>query len=717
MPGRPGFVMRHRGHARNRKGEFKVDDPGVKHSTLGVWDLYEEVNPHLASVPGASRLELFKEMTNSIPFVWRMVKDVASIRSCWFLFGSYFAVQILLGFATCIEHQVRGSPLYSGQLLLVVQKAVDERKVDRQLLFEIAAARIILAVVERLLNWANNHLTTPLNRRIHLYYTVHLFHANARLDVPTFNSTQVQQQLEGAVPQGPFQKSVAWEAISKVVEFLGAALQLVSQLTMLGSVLREQRDGLMFASLKITHAIFQYYFSRNQIMHFTGMGGAWAATARDPDYIRMEGLKQTIVADEHRKEIVAGGNMWSYLLGEYRSAVNKLGERAVDFWSAYHARQQNQFSLIGLVVEPLAELPQILFTLRAVQYPASVPVSLGIIDFAQDSGNMANVFASVRKLYEVTNIPNRIEDGTIPYPENSPECKDRGSWIGTCHSNTAGSANFALQNVSFTIQQGQLCVIVGANGSGKSTILKLIARIYDPTEGEILIDGQNIKNLKLVDLRNALACLFQDYTHFPLDIKDNIGVGDPKHGHDMDRIQEAARLAGADGFIEKLSEGYDTYLTRPVQDHYSGLPEGTEQLFGRKVDHSGVRHAGGLSDNSTISLSGGQMQRVALARCFMKSMSETDEGTASVGLLLFDEPSASLDPKAEHDLFQRLRQLRGSKTMLFSSHRFGNLTRHADMILYMDDSRIVETGTHEELVSEGGAYAEIWQLSIASLLH
>lgn len=174
--------------------------------------------------------------------------------------------------------------------------------------------------------------------------------------------------------------------------------------------------------------------------------------------------------------------------------------------------------------------------------------------------------------------------------------------------------------------------------TGKSTILKLIARIYDPTQGDIFIDGRNIQSIKLQDLRRAISVLFQDYTHFPLSvsairavkvimshwsakIKDNIGLGDPEHTQDEDKILEAARLGGAEEFVNRLPDGFDTYLDRPVRDHYSGIPEGTKTLFGRPVDYTRVRGMGGMQSTNTTSLSGGQMQRLAVYISFRNYLS------------------------------------------------------------------------------------------------
>jgi len=176
---------------------------------------------------------------------------------------------------------------------------------------------------------------------------------------------------------------------------------------------------------------------------------------------------------------------------------------------------------------------------------------------------------------------------------------------------------------------------VGNNGSGKSTILKLISRLYDPTQGQIFIDDIDIKKIRLADLRRAISVLFQDYTLFPLSvsvgnytnyrqvlsfeqISDNISLGDPRYTTDQSKIQEAAQLGGAATYIESLPDKYDSYLERPVQDYYSPLLEGTTTLFGRSVDYGKLRRAVGRSFgasdglSSNRGLSGGQMQRIAL---------------------------------------------------------------------------------------------------------
>ncbi|KAI6133883.1 P-loop containing nucleoside triphosphate hydrolase protein [Pisolithus croceorrhizus] len=702
----------------SRPGVFDpADTQNVKHTRMGVWDFYEEL-PLNAPIPFSSKLETYAQLLEGIPFVWRMLKDICSIRRCLSLICLYLLVEVARSLVPAV------SLWYSGQLLLLVEMAVEKRTVNKDILLRVATGRMACIVAERILHYCRSRITVPLNRSIKQYYSAHIFQAMARLDLPTFEDPAVQRQLESAWTTS-WRSSIAWETIEITTNMFMTFIRLLSQLSVLISILRDQRDGPLLAILSFSQSLFQWSsmrgFSLNPLV--------WAATTKNQDYIRMQGYKHVVDNPLHRKEVVAG-NLSEHLSHLYMDASARVGDNAMDFPEIQRAFLiRDRLTLTSILREPLRELPQIVFTLRAIQYPISIPISLASLTLITQTANsfsstlfqlfgesfsLSEQFASVRKLYEISTIPNRVVDGTISFPENQQTLK-YGVSIEFRHVSFKypGADKYALRNVSFTICAGQLCIIVGVNGSGKSTILKLISRLYDPTEGTILINGQDIKTLKLRDLRRTMAILFQDYTHFPLSIKDNIALGNPDISYDDDKVREAARLGGAEGFIDKLPDGFHTYLNRPVRDYYSALPEGTTTLFGRQVDYSKVRGAGRMHTSET-SLSGGQMQRLAVARTFMRSLvSETE---SSVGLLLFDEPSASLDPTAEHDLFQRLRTLRGSKTMVFSSHRFGNLTRHADLILYMDDTEVQEAGTHDELIARNGEYARIWSLQAQAFL-
>ncbi|XP_006454827.1 hypothetical protein AGABI2DRAFT_182792 [Agaricus bisporus var. bisporus H97] len=708
-----------------RKTVFDPDDKGrVKHSTIGVWDLYEEVAPRLA-LRGWPTFQPVLDVVENLPYVWRMLIDVASIRECNYLLFAYLVIELTMSLLPAL------SLWYSGQLLYIVQIAVEHRTVDKTLLFQVATGRFACSLITRVLRYTKQRLAVPLNTRIKQFYSVHMFHAMARLDLPTFDDPKVQRQLELSFPTSS-RSSIAWDTVTMILHLISTAIQLISQLSVLIRVLNDQRDGPLLAFLSFSEALFQRGAVREPFFH----RGVWAATTRDADYIRNEGLKRAVHNSEHRKEIAAGG-MWPYLLQQYNIGVDRIKDRAGDFWmAAATSRAKGRLSIVSLLQDPFKELPQIVFTLRAIQYPASIPISLASLNLItqttqsftftlwslfSETDSFAEKLLTVKRLYEVTNIPNHIVDGKDSFPEDSGDLRlGLSIEFRNVSFRYPGCEDWALKNVSFRIEKGHLCVIVGANGSGKSTILKLVSRLYDPTEGKILIDDRDIQELKLDDLRRATSVLFQDYTHFPLSIADNIGLGAPiaPHATNVEYIQEAAKLGGASDFVDKLPERYQTYLERPVKDYYSGLPEGTTNIFGRVVDYGAVRNMMEReSAGPKRGISGGQAQRIALSRTFMKSVvADREDESSGIGLLLFDEPSASLDPTAEHDLFERLRQLRGSKTMVFSSHRFGKLTRHADIILFMNDSAIVEKGTHETLIKKNGEYARIWMLQAQAFL-
>ncbi|KAF9242362.1 P-loop containing nucleoside triphosphate hydrolase protein [Melanogaster broomeanus] len=654
---------------------FDPDDVSrIKHTKIGIWDLYQESQSDMY-IPGASHLETVSRMIQDLPYVWRMVKDICKIPRCLMLMSLYFLVGVAASLIPAI------SLWHSGQLLHLVETAIEKRTVDKNVLLQ-------------------NRISLPLNLEIKQFYSSYVFHAMARLDVPTFEDPAVKRQLESAwsISWG---HSVAWQTV-----------QVTSNVIM--------TMDLFWLQFSIFQSLLQWAGTTRSMFD----SSVWAATTKNEDYIRIQGFKKLIDGSSHRKEVVAG-NLGEHATKIYREAASRLGKDAGDYHEMRRAYMiKDSLTVMSILRGSMGELPQIVFKLRAVQYPVSIPLSLASLTLINntassftsnlfglfgESFSLAGQFASVRELYQIPNISNRVVDGKVPFPENQQTVLHGISIeFRNVSFRYPGTKKDALHNISFKIGAGQLCVIVGVNGSGKSTILKLISRIYDATEGTILIDDQDIKSLKLADLRRAMSILFQDYTHFPLSIKENISLGNPDLAEDEDKIREAARLGGAEDFIDKLPEGFDTYIERPVQDYYSNLPEGTTTLFGRQVGYSGIRGIGSMRTTDSLTLSGGQMQRLAVSRTFMRSLvSETE---SPVGLILFDEPSAALDPKAEHDLFERLRALRGNKTMIFSSHRFGNLTRHADLILYMDDAEIKEAGTQEELLKLDGEYARIWGL-------
>ncbi|KAI9437634.1 HlyB/MsbA family ABC transporter [Lactarius indigo] len=695
-------------------GELDPMDKSLfRHVNMGVWDLYIMRTRLSRYLPTSWKIEEYVRIWKDVPYLVRTLRDMDTVaRPQLFL---YLGITLAQSLTPAV------GLWFSGQTLRVLQSAIDNRAIDPHLLFWVAGGRALCTAAELVLSYGSEKVITAFDARAQQFYSGSIFHSMARLDVPTWDDPSVSSQLRQNTPDT---ESIALSAIMTLVETGSAFLRMFSEGAVLLRVLQDQGDGplLVLASLA-SEAVAFFAFRSGFIL---SLGNTWAAITRNNDYVRMEGLDQVVRDTKHRKELVAGG-LDEFLTAEYRVLADRLGGRANDFWTAYFSYMRTPtFDPLSLLWVPLKELPRIVFTFQAVKKPTSMPVSLASLHLLQQSsstfvmrindifrkmGSISDRLASLRKLYEAENIPNKIVDGTIRFPENAQSISDGISLeFRNVSFRYPASEKYALRDVSFKVLPGQLCVIVGSNGSGKSTILKLVARIFDATEGSILIEGHDIKTLKLADLRRAMAILFQDYTHFPLSIRDNIALGNPRLAGDNAAIEEAARLGGASELISRLPDGFDTYLERPVRDIYVGMPEGTRKLFGRKVVDG---PDGFVEDTADHELSGGQMQRLAVSRTFMRSSTMEQE----VGLLMFDEPSASLDPTAEHDLFSRLRKLRGNNTMIFSTHRFGSLTRHADLILYMNDSAIVETGTHEELLKrEDSDYARLWRMQAEAFL-
>jgi len=241
---------------------------------------------------------------------------------------------------------------------------------------------------------------------------------------------------------------------------------------------------------------------------------------------------------------------------------------------------------------------------------------------------------------------------------------------------------WALRGVSFRIRRGQAVGLVGRNGAGKSTMVKLLCRMYDPDRGSIRWDGVDLRDMDPAALRRRIGVVFQDYMEYDLTAAENIALGDLDAGDDRARILVAAQKAGIHHKLATLPRGYDTLLTR--------------MFFGAVEVEDPDPETG-------VVLSGGQWQRLALARALLRD--ERD-------LLILDEPSSGLDAEAEHEIHQTLRDYRQGRTSLLISHRLGAI-RDADTLVVLDRGRVVEQGSHTDLMAAGGVYATLFTMQAA----
>jgi ATP-binding cassette subfamily B protein len=232
------------------------------------------------------------------------------------------------------------------------------------------------------------------------------------------------------------------------------------------------------------------------------------------------------------------------------------------------------------------------------------------------------------------------------------------------------AARWALRELNFELLAGEVLALVGENGAGKTTLVKLLARLYDPDEGRILLDGRDLRDYDLEDLRANIGVIFQDFVRYHLTAGENIGVGQIDAMDDRTRIESAARRAAADEVVASLPLGYD-------------------QLIGRRF-------------KTGVDLSGGQWQKIAIARAYMRDAQ----------VMILDEPTAALDARSEFEVFERFKELSDDRTAILISHRFSSV-RMADRILVLAEGRLEASGTHEQLLAQGGRYAELFELQAA----
>jgi ATP-binding cassette subfamily B protein len=235
----------------------------------------------------------------------------------------------------------------------------------------------------------------------------------------------------------------------------------------------------------------------------------------------------------------------------------------------------------------------------------------------------------------------------------------------------ASEEKWALRGVDVFVPKGQSLALVGENGAGKTTFIKLLAGLYDPTEGRVLLDGRDVRAWDQRELRARIGVIFQDFNEYQLALRENVAFGSVDHLDNELRVGRAVDQGGAKDLVATLAGGLDTQLGRWF--------------------------AGG------VELSGGQWQKVALARAFMRE--EAD-------ILILDEPTAALDAEAEHAVFQRFRALAAGRTTILISHRFPTV-RMADRILVLEAGRVIEDGSHAELLAAGRRYAHLFGLQAA----
>jgi ATP-binding cassette subfamily B protein len=407
--------------------------------------------------------------------------------------------------------------------------------------------------------------------------------------------------------------------------------------------------------------------------HFNAMGYSlnfqWTPERRQLEYVR-----QTGASVESAKEVKIF-NLHHFLIARYRTLADK-------FFKANRTLAKKR-AIWGALFAALGTLGYYIAYAYIAWRTVRGDFTIGDLTF------LAGSFRRLRQLLEgllvgfsqVASQALYLDDlfsffeiePEIKSPENPvaiPKPISRGFVFENVGFRYPDAERWAVRHLDFELRAGEVLALVGENVAGKTTLVKLLARLYDPDEGRILLDGVDLRDYDIDELRANIGVIFQDFVRYHLSAGENIGVGQIDAMDDQARIRDAARRAMADEVIDSLPNGYD-------------------QLIGRRF-------------KTGVDLSGGQWQKIAIARAYMRDAQ----------VMILDEPTAALDARSEFEVFQRFKELSDDRTAVLISHRFSSV-RMADRILVLNEGQLEASGTHEQLLSQGGRYAELFELQAA----
>jgi ATP-binding cassette, subfamily B, bacterial len=478
------------------------------------------------------------------------------------------------------------------------------------------------------------------------------------VELEAFETPEFLDRFQRAQTQGQFRPlqiaNGLLTMISGVVGLVAVSAVLLALEPVLMLVLLLAFIPLWLASTRNSRAFYRFFWKRTQLER------------------RLSYLWHLMTGKDPAKELRAF-DLGPYLLGEHRELYDeRLGELRT------LVRKRTRISLLANLASPAFLGGAMIYLLLSGRLSlAQVAIAAwGVYQFGQ---RLEGIALGAGSLYESALFIEDFASFAAMKPEviatrptgQAPSRFERIDVEGVSFA-YPGSERLALKDVSLAIEAGQVVALVGENGSGKTTLAKLLSRLYRPTSGRILWDGEDIAGMDPTTLRDAIAVIFQDFLHYEFPARSNVAMGRVSREDDFDAIVEAARRAGAHDFIEDLPQGYDTLLSRQFHD------EGKE-------------------------LSVGQWQLIALARAFFRDAQ----------LLVLDEPTAALDARAEHALFERIRELAAGRSVLLISHRFSSV-RDADRIFVLRHGELIEQGDHAELMQLGGLYAELFELQASA---
>ena len=563
------------------------------------------------------------------------------------------SLRVLLAFRPAVQ-------LYIGKLIIdAVLANVGAESPDWGLIFVYVAFELAVALVGDIMQRSVNLLESLLGDLFSNRLSVQIMEHAGAMDLERFEDPEFYDSLERARRQ----------TVGRI-GLLSMVLTMGQNLITLASLMAILVTYNVWLLVLLVVAVLPSFIGET---HFAGLSYSllfrWTPERRELDYLRY-----VATSDQTAKEVKLFGlsdfftKRYEALADQYYDANKELATRRAAAGGlltglstiAYYVA--NGFVIIDTVLgrHTLGDLTMLVGSFQRSR-SLIMSVLLRSADVYEQSLFLRDLFTFLETKPLASSKP-----GAPPVPRpiaSGFELKDVGFRY-------PGSEAWALRGVSLSLAPGERIALVGENGAGKTTLVKLLARLYDPSEGEILLDGRDLREYDVETLRRAIGVIFQDFVRYDMLLRENIAVGCIDALDDMPRIEEAAERSLANQVAEMLDDGFDHMLGR--------------------------RFEGGAN------LSGGEWQKVGLARAYMRDAQ----------ILILDEPTAALDARAEFEVFQRFTELTRDKMAVLISHRFSTV-RMADRIVVLEDGHVTEDGTHEELLELGGCYAELFTLQAA----
>jgi ATP-binding cassette subfamily B protein len=528
---------------------------------------------------------------------------------------------------------------------------------DRLIL--LVAAELAVVIVTDLVDRLIGLIDDLLSERVSNVSSVELMQHAATLDLQDFEEADFQDRLDRARQQTSSPLGVIWTFFRQGQDML---------------------TGVSFAAGLVVYAPWLIVLLALSLIpaflgeaHF-GMQRYYMDFYRTQEQRQREYMRYTASNPEVAKEIKIFG-LSGYLIERYKEIAAKI--------YADHVRLAVKRLSWGALFTAIGTVGYYAAYVYIVWRTVSGGLSIGDLTFLAGSFRqlhniirgmlggltyMASRALYIDDLFSFLKMRPRIVSppGAPPFPDPVSE----GFVFEDVGFKYPGTDQWAVRHLDFAIRAGEVVALVGENGAGKTTIVKLLTRLYDPNEGRILLDGRDLRDYDLGSLREHVGVIFQEFARYAFTASDNIAAGRMEERGDRPRIERAAARSQADAVVAELPQGYD-------------------QMVGKRFTDG-------------VDLSGGQWQKIAIARAYMRE----------AAVLILDEPTAALDARAEYEVFRRFKELIAGRSAVIISHRFSSV-RMADRIVVLEGGRVESQGTHEELVRQGGRYAELFELQAA----